>query len=390
MSEHKDTIYLIIEYLNGLKEAGISADTVDTVTGLLEAEFDLSISPENFTEYSAFPVTLPELIKSGKQTLGVQQISASLEEAKSDPKFVAYQDSVVALGYYKDTTEGSLEYLQRSARLLNKYRSRIQATAGPSQAELEKQAEDWKVKGNASISSKDYQGAIKNYSEAIRLSPEGPSSHVFYCNRAAAYCHTNEYQLAVDDCLSSITLNADYVKAYSRLGLAYYWLEKYQDAVDAYERAAEIEPDNKATQDSLRQARNKLKKSQQKSAVASSSSAASAPADIPGMPNMAGLMGNPAMKRALDQMGGPSALGNLMKDPQMMAMAQQMMKDPAMMQQAMAMLGGGGAGGDGGFPDMSALAGMMGGLGGMGGAPPSSSSVPSSSSGKKKFTGFEE
>lgn len=379
MSEHKNTIYLIVEYLNGLKEAGVNADTIDTVTGLLEAEFDISTSSsENFGEFSAFPVGLTDIIAAGKKSLGVKKISEALEEAKTDAKYVAFSDAVVKRGYFDGAEEGSLEHLQRSARLLHKYREKV-VNAGPSKTELEAQAEEEKIKGNTAINSKDYPGAINHYSEALKLSAEGPNSHVYYCNRAAAYCHTNQYQLAVDDCLTSIALSPDYVKAYSRLGLAYYFMEKFQDAIDAYERAVELEPDNKSIQESLRQARTKAKKVANKSSV---TPAASGAEDLPGL---SGLMGNPNMKRALDQMGGASGLSSLMKDPQMMAMAQQMMKDPKMMQQAMSMLGGGGGGG---MPDLSALAGMMGGLGGD--APPSSSSAPSSSSGKKQFRGFEE
>eukprot|EP00349_Pseudokeronopsis_sp_Brazil_P006212 CAMPEP_0202964284 /NCGR_PEP_ID=MMETSP1396-20130829/8364_1 /ASSEMBLY_ACC=CAM_ASM_000872 /TAXON_ID= /ORGANISM="Pseudokeronopsis sp., Strain Brazil" /LENGTH=381 /DNA_ID=CAMNT_0049686273 /DNA_START=64 /DNA_END=1209 /DNA_ORIENTATION=+ len=381
MSDNKDTIYKIVEFLNGLKDNGASADTIDTVTGLLEAEFDVSTgSKENFGDYSSFPVSLTDLISAGKAALGIKSLSATLEEAKADSKFVTFSDAVVKRGYFDGAEEGSLEHLQRSARLLHKYREKMQSLGNRKQ-EAEAQAEEEKIKGNTAINSKDYESAIKHYSEALKLSSDGPNSHVYFCNRAAAYCHTNQYQLAVDDCLSSIALSPDYVKAHSRLGLAYYFQENYQDAVDAYERAVELEPDNKASQDSLRQAKAKAKKVANKSSVAAPSAG-----DAAGLPNLAGLMNNPNMKRAMDQMGGAEGLSNLMKDPQMMAMAQQMMKDPKMMQQAMSMLGGGGGGG---MPDMSALAGLMGGLGGS--APPSSSSsAPSSSSGKKQFRGFEE
>lgn len=402
MAEQRETIYAIIEYLNGLKASGTNEDTIDTVVGLLESEFDISTSPESFAELSTFPLTLPEVIASGKKALGFQQLSASLEEAKQDPKYATFCDAVIKRGYFEGATEGSLEWYQRSARLLQKYRLKVQGS-GPSKAELEQKAEEAKLRGNAAISAKDFDGAIAAYTEALTLSTDGPNSHVYYSNRAAAYCYQNKYQESVNDCLSSVSLAPDYVKAYSRLGLSYFFLEQYAEAVDAYEKAAELEPDNKATQDSLRQARSKLKK------VKTSSSQPLTPAsggDIPGLPGgaagLGGMMNNPAMKRALDQMGGPSALAGMMKDPNMMAMAQQMMKDPAMMQQAMSMFGGAGGagGGDGGMPDMSALAGMMGALGGGGaaggpgiGAPPSSSSVPSSSSakgGKKQFKGFEE
>ena len=127
-------------------------------------------------------------------------------------------------------------------------------------AEVEKQAEEYKSQGNAAISAKNYLEAAVLYSKALKLSVDGPNSHIYYSNRAAAYCHLGKYQEAVNDCKSCLALSADYVKAYSRLGLSYFFLEQYEDAVEAYKRAVELEPDNKASLDSLRQAQNKLTK----------------------------------------------------------------------------------------------------------------------------------
>ena len=41
-----------------------------------------------------------------------------------------------------------------------------------------------------------------------------------------------------------------------------------------------------------------------------------------------GMMNNPAMREAMAKVGGADGLADLMKNPQMMAMAQKMMKDP--------------------------------------------------------------
>jgi len=389
MASKTETIFYVLEYLQSLKDDGANSDNIDTITSLLEEEFNVSVNPETFKEHSAYPVTLPDIIAAGKQSLNFQNYATAYEQAKNDPKFESFSQAVAERKYFEGTEEGSVEYLQRNAKLLSTFAKKVQP-AGPSKAELEKQAEELKIKGNTAINSKDYENAVKFYTEAIELSTDGPNSHVYYSNRAAAYCHMNRYQDAVDDCHSSLALSPDYVKAFSRLGLANFFLERFQEAVEAYERALEIEPDNKATQESLRQARNKLKKAKSVTVPDAPSSSGAGAAGMPG--GMAGLMNNPAMKKALDQVGGPAGLSSLMKDPQMMAMAQQMMKDPQMMQQAMSMLGGGAGGaGAGGMPDLASLAGLMGGMGGAGAdpnTPPSSSSVPSSSS--KKFKGFEE
>lgn len=383
-------VYHFIEFLTGLKgQDGHSTDNIDTIVGLLEAEFPSSAqTPANFTANSYYPTSLTDVYGAGVK--GFKTYSQSHEEAKSNPKFDAFVDVVVKKGYFEGTSEGSLEYLHRHAKLINKFKEKSAASA-PSKAELEAQAEDLKFKGNTCINAKDFAGAAKFYTEALTLSPDGPNSHVYLSNRAAAYCHMNRYQDAVDDCHSSIALVPDYVKAYSRLGLSLFFLERFEEAVEAYERAVELEPDNKASQDSLRQAKNKLKKVKASTAV-DTAGAGGMPdlGAMGGMGGLAGMMNNPQMKQAMDQMGGPAGLANLMKDPQMMAMAQQMMKDPAMMQRAMSMLGGGGGGAGGGMPDMSALAGLMGGMGGAGGPGAAPSSSSSKSGGKKPFTGFEE
>lgn len=56
--------------------------------------------------------------------------------------------------------------------------------------------------------------------------------------------------------------------------------------------------------------------------IESASSGGGLPAGLDGM------MNNPAMKEAMAKVGGADGLADLMKNPQMMAMAQKMMKDP--------------------------------------------------------------
>eukprot|EP01039_Chlorochromonas_danica_P009660 gene9660-10680_t len=352
----QEVIYHILEYLHSLPSSSSSKRA--EITALLEKEFSISYTPETFRQYSTYPVPLNKIIEAGKNALNVKSFQETVDEVSTNTKFEAFKETVEQKGFFQGTTEGSLEYLQRYAKLVHKFQEKA-ASAGPDQAELERQAEEAKLKGNTAIAAKDFNAALSFYSESIRLSSDGPNSHVYYCNRAAAYCYLNLYEEAVQDCLSSIALSPDYVKAFSRLGLAYYHQEKFQEALDAYERAAELEPDNSATKDSIRQIKTKIKKASNKSAATTTGGAGGLDGLPGGAAGLSGLMGNPAMKKALDQVGGTSGLANLMKDPQMMAMAQQMMKDPAMMQQAMSMLGGGGGGAGGGMPDMSALAGLM-------------------------------
>ncbi len=47
--------------------------------------------------------------------------------------------------------------------------------------------------GNKAISSKDYLKAVDLYSQAIEACPDGRNSHIYFCNRAAAFTCLKKY-----------------------------------------------------------------------------------------------------------------------------------------------------------------------------------------------------
>lgn len=268
-------LYSVLEYLNGLKSTSERPEAIDSISTQIQEIFGLQISPENFKELSYSPVGLNEIFSAGVNALDLQHYEESLSNAQLNPKFDAFVSTVQKKGFFDGAEEGSVEYLQRYSKLINKFKDKTvaKASTAPStaasvveaapvenNAEIEKQAEELKSQGNTAISAKNYLEAAVLYSKALKLSSEGPNSHIYYSNRAAAYCHLGKYQEAVNDCKASLALSADYVKAFSRLGLSYFFLEQYEDAVEAYKRAVDLEPDNKASIDSLRQAQNKLAK----------------------------------------------------------------------------------------------------------------------------------
>jgi len=402
----KTLIYGILGYLLLLKSSLPSNDSeqLDLAVGILESVFGVSTSSvEDFKEHSYHPVSFSQIYDKGVEAMIPQTYKNTLEEVENNPKFEAFFNMVSEKGYYDGVDIDSLEYMTRHAKLIQKFKEKVNDNAPGSSSFLEKargereaQAEDKKSLGNAAISGKDYEGAVQHYTEALDLSSKGPNSHIYYCNRAAAYCHLNEYAEAVADCEAAVALQPDYVKAYSRLGLANFFLGNYGGAVNAYETAVDLEPDNEGSKKSLKQAKKKLDETRKVSTVptsagggaavkSSSGATAAGMPQLPDMssvlndPNFSGMMTNPLMKDAMDKVGGQAGLASLMKDPQMMAMAQKMMQNPAALQQAMSMLGGGA----GGMPDMNALAGMMGGLGNAGAG---------AGKGAKKgaFKGFEE
>ena len=121
-----------------------------------------------------------------------------------------------------------------------------------------RQADEYKDSGNAFMKDKNFEEALYEYNLAIETSADGPNSHIYYSNRAAAYCYLGQYSEAADDCLSSIELNDSYEKAYSRYGLSLYFLGDYEGSIDAYRKSLELAPDNKASLSYLAKAKARL------------------------------------------------------------------------------------------------------------------------------------
>ena len=63
-----------------------------------------------------------------------------------------------------------------------------------------------------------YQRAIDDYNEAIRLKPHYADA---YINRGSAYFKLTQYQRAIDDYSEAIHLKPDYIDVYINRGLAY-------------------------------------------------------------------------------------------------------------------------------------------------------------------------
>jgi tetratricopeptide (TPR) repeat protein len=122
--------------------------------------------------------------------------------------------------------------------------------------------------GNSLMHQKQFQNALDTYTRAVNIAPAGPRSHVYYSNRSAAYLSLNMNEHSILDCERSIALikptegggggGGYYAKAHSRLGLAYFACGRYREAVDAYEKSLEMEPNNEWTLEHLEKANARL------------------------------------------------------------------------------------------------------------------------------------
>lgn len=79
----------------------------------------------------------------------------------------------------------------------------------------EYQADQLKVQGNARFKEGDYEGAESLYSQAIVRNPHNP---LLFTNRANARLKLERWEGVIDDCLKSIELLKENLKAFFYLG----------------------------------------------------------------------------------------------------------------------------------------------------------------------------
>lgn len=86
---------------------------------------------------------------------------------------------------------------------------------------------------SSSISTaKDYENAIKFYSQAIELNP---SNAIYYGNRSLAYLRTECYGYALADATRAIEIDKKYIKGYYRRAASNMALGKFRAALRDYE-----------------------------------------------------------------------------------------------------------------------------------------------------------
>ncbi|MBN1363665.1 MAG: tetratricopeptide repeat protein [Syntrophaceae bacterium] len=95
-------------------------------------------------------------------------------------------------------------------------------------------------RGNAYAEKGQYQTAVEDYDEAIRLQPNFASA---YFNRGNTYKNLGQYRLAITDYNNTIHLSPDYFVAYNYRGFAYGKLGQYELALENFNKAISLKPD---------------------------------------------------------------------------------------------------------------------------------------------------
>jgi len=113
-------------------------------------------------------------------------------------------------------------------------------------------SDTWKNKGNAEYAKQNWKEAVSCYTKAIEL--DTTSNPALYTNRAAAYAGLKDWEKSFQDATKAIELKEDWTKGHFRRGIALVELKRYPEAVKAFRRAQELDPNNEDLRAKLKEA----------------------------------------------------------------------------------------------------------------------------------------
>lgn len=100
-------------------------------------------------------------------------------------------------------------------------------------------AQDFFKWGVDKIQSGNYQGGIKEFTQAIQLQADFAAA---YSNRCLAHIQLGDYQTAIVDCTQAVTLAPNNTDAYLNRGLAHYRQGHYQAAIEDDNQVIKLNP----------------------------------------------------------------------------------------------------------------------------------------------------
>jgi tetratricopeptide (TPR) repeat protein len=100
--------------------------------------------------------------------------------------------------------------------------------------ESNKQALQFKEKGNAEFKKGNFIAAIEQYTKAIEIDSSDAS---FYANRAACFLSAKKYNKCIEDCNKTLALDPNFVKALRRRAKSNMLLGNLNAALNDYNQA---------------------------------------------------------------------------------------------------------------------------------------------------------
>lgn len=258
-------------------------------------------------------------------------------------------------GYFGSLAEDSSDYKEKYQKLLEKYSSartkstKSQEPPPPSSSkpvitpEKKAEADKYKEEGNQLLKANKYKEAYDSYTKAIETNSDGEGSHIYYSNRAAASMYLNNYDDAINDCKKALEIDPTFIRALTRLAKAYIYENKYVDAEECLERAKRLDSDNTEVKNLM----NEVKEKRSSENGGSSAGSGAAPGGFPNIPNLDNLGGLGGLGDLLNNPAIRSVAENLMQNPDLMNMASSAMQNPNFLNMMSGMMNKNGGGGGG-------------------------------------------
>jgi len=111
-------------------------------------------------------------------------------------------------------------------------------------ANTSKRAQAYRSRGAAYYDKSDYDRAIADFSEAMKLDPNivPPSFALAYNRRGLAYVEKKDYDLAIADYGEAIKLDSSSAEVYKNRGTAYNIKQDYDRAIPDFDQALKLDP----------------------------------------------------------------------------------------------------------------------------------------------------
>ncbi len=96
--------------------------------------------------------------------------------------------------------------------------------------------------GEAYLRKGDYEKAISNYNQALKINPNYRKANYFFVNRGTAYHMKGDYEKAIADYQQALRINPKDADAYHNRGTVYLKQGKFEVAIADFNKALEINP----------------------------------------------------------------------------------------------------------------------------------------------------
>ncbi|MGA3287660.1 MAG: tetratricopeptide repeat protein [Bacteroidota bacterium] len=203
----------------------------------------------------------------GKYDQAVKMYIEVLEYSNYHSYYAARGDAYAKLQDYKHALEdydralelspNDPEYLLRKTRAIAQQKRFIDAQKMQRQSNQSDTYDDWPPKksskieneqaikhaqkGNDFMRAGQYEQAISEYTEAIRILPD---EYILYHNRGTCYLQIKNDEAALQDFLHAIERKRDDIEAYIKITFIYADRRMYDDALNSITTAITLKPDN--------------------------------------------------------------------------------------------------------------------------------------------------